>query len=156
MNQAFFDLLPEAIFWLVLLIVSIILVKKTGFSKKPLNTARNSILSMNKKMDEFFTPDTEKKRFVKPTGLKVLAEGRKITSISKDAKKAHDALAVFCYDNRLNKESAETLKTVDTVMDLLYKLSKNVFSNEKDYNKALSSLMKETDRAVKQIQDIVK
>lgn len=155
MSQTFFDLLSEAIFWLILFLIGSVCVKKTGFSRKPLNTAKNSILSMNKKMDEFFIPD-EKKHFAKPAGLKVISEGRKITSISKDAKKAHNALAVYCYDNRLNKESAETLKTIDRILDVLHKLSKNVLSSEKEYDKAISSLIKETDRAVKQIQDIVK
>lgn len=147
MNQAFYNLLPEAVFWLVCLIVSIVLVKCTGLSRKPLNTAKNSIMSMSKKVGEYASPKKGKKN--------LLSEAKNMSSILKDAKKAHDALSVHCYDNRMDKDSADTLKTIDLATELTHKLSKGVFSSDKEYERTLKSLVKETDKAVNQIKAIV-
>lgn len=155
MNQVFFNLLPEAIFWLVCLFVSSLLVRRKGLSRKPLNTAKNSILSMKKKVDDYSSSVKKTQSSVRPSGIRIFAEAKRISFILKDAKKAHDALAVYCYDNRMNKESAEALKTIDTITELLHKLSKGIFSSTKDYEKAQNSLVRETGKAVNQIEALV-
>ncbi len=146
MSQIFFNLIPEAVFWLVCLVVSAVVVKSTGLYKKPLNTAKSSIMNMSKKVAEYASAKKDKKN--------LLSEAKSMSSILKDAKKAHDALSVHCYDNRMDKDSADTLKTIDLATELLHKLSKGVFNSDKEYERTLKSLVKETDKAVKQIKAI--
>ncbi|MCR5760830.1 MAG: hypothetical protein K6F82_02340 [Sphaerochaetaceae bacterium] len=161
MTDKLLSLLPSLIFWLVLMIVATILVRRTGLSRNPLNTANNKITSFKKKLDDFAASSKRIERdedgkvvdvLTSLTNFQLLTEAKKISIMMKDAKKAHDALAVYCYDNRLNSDASAALETVEDILELLPKLSKGVFKTAKEYGKLLNSLISQTNKAVKQIE----